>query len=290
MVRFAFNLGIEENFTRELSESVIEKMSEAYPHLEENKTQVLDEMEKEEKKFRRTLKKGLKEFNKIIENKESVEKFDGEKAFYLYETFGFPLEMTLEELNVNENRGAEIKEQFEDEKKKHQEQSRAGAKQKFEGGLADKSEETTKLHTTQHLLLASLKKLIDPEIKQRGSNITAERLRFDFNFDRKLTDEEVKKIEDLINEKISSALPVERVEMPKEEAEKLGAEMEFGQKYPDTVSVYFVGDKESPFSKEFCGGPHVDNIGKLGEDGKKFKIYKQENIGSGLRRIKARLE
>ena len=220
-------------------------------------------------------------------------------AFYIYETYGFPFEMTLDELNIAENDAEILETEFKAEEKKHRDQSRAGAEQKFKGGLADASVETTKLHTAHHLLLAAMQKLVDPNIKQKGSNITAERLRMDFNFDRKLTPEEIQKVEELVNQKISESLKVERVEMPKEEAEKIGAQMEFGMKYPDVVSVYVVGDPQSIldsdwnsdeiFSKEFCGGPHVQNTSELAEGGKRFKIVEQENVGAGVKRIKAKL-
>jgi alanyl-tRNA synthetase len=155
--------------------------------------------------------------------------------------------------------------------------------------LADQSRETTKLHTAHHLLLAALQKLVDPGIRQKGSNITAERMRMDFNIDRKLTAEEVTKVEQMVNQQIDLNLPVSRVEMPREEAEALGAQMEFGAKYPDLVSVYFVGSEKDWFSAEFCGGPHVSQTGELSEGGKRFQIQKQENVGAGLKRIKAAL-
>jgi alanyl-tRNA synthetase len=211
----------------------------------------------------------------------------GEQAFFVYETYGFPLELTLDELQVSDENAKIITAQFSEAEQKHRALSRAGAEQKFKGGLADQSIETTKLHTVHHLLLAALQKLIDPEIKQRGSNITAERMRMDYNIDRKLTAEEVAKVEALVNEQIEADLPVLRVEMPREEAESLGAQMEFGAKYPDMVTVYFIGSQKDWISAEFCGGPHANSTGELGNDARRFKIKKQENVGAGIKRIKA---
>lgn len=296
LVRFGINLGLEENFTKSLAQVVIDTMKEAYPQLQDNRDDVLATIGKEEQVFRQTLQRGLKELAKI-----KGQKITGEELFNIYETYGFPMEMALEELGIasESSEAEELTSGFKTAQKQHQDQSRAGAEQKFKGGLADHSEEVIKLHTAHHLLLAALQKIVDPEIRQRGSNITAERLRIDFNLDRKLTDEEVQQIESLVNEQIVKELPVQRVEMPREQAEKIGAQMEFGQKYPDTVSVYFVGlhpdvdptkaTKTDYFSAEFCGGPHVVNTKEIGVGGKTFKILKQENVGAGIKRIKASL-
>ncbi|MDQ6985784.1 MAG: alanine--tRNA ligase [Candidatus Dojkabacteria bacterium] len=287
MIRHGMKLGIEDNFTKDLAIDVIGKMEGSYPHLKENEVFIIDEIEKEEIKFRRTLDKGVKEIEKMIEN-DSNFKLNGETAFFIYETYGFPLEMSLEEFGITEVSEVEkITKEFNLKQEEHKAASRAGAEGKFKGGLADSSNETTKLHTTHHLLLKALQMVLGEDVKQRGSNITGERLRIDFSYDSKLTPEQVEEVEKIVNEKIEDGLKVERVEMPKADAEKVGAEMEFGQKYPDIVSVYVIGDSvEDAFSKEFCGGPHVDNTSVIGEGGKKFKIKKQENIGSGLRRIK----
>lgn len=296
MVRYGIKLGIEENFTRTLAQQVIHKMKSAYPHLEENQAFILDEMDKEEIKFRRTLEKGVKEMNRMIESKEDL---DGKKAFYIYETFGFPLELTLEEFELDEHHITIVTNQFKAEEEKHRAQSRAGAQQKFKGGLADQSEETVKLHTAHHLLLKALQIVLGNHVKQRGSNITGERLRIDFNNDAKLTQEQVQKVEAIVNEQIERGLDVIRLDMPKAKAEKIGAEMEFGQSYPDEVSVYFISEKtdnvdQTPpkewFSAEFCGGPHVKNTSELGDGNKAFKIIKQESSGAGIRRIKAKLQ
>lgn len=294
LVRFGRKLGLEHDFTKEVAGAVIDVLAHAYPHLEENRALVLQKIHDEEIAFNQTLSKGLRELSKIKAANINAQlqpgtTISGEQAFYIYETYGFPLELTLDELEIDEIKGKEISAEFAIAEKKHRELSRAGAEQKFKGGLADQSRETTKLHTAHHLLLAALQKLIDPEIKQKGSNITAERMRMDFNIDRKLTQEEIAKVEALVNQQISLNLTVERVEMPREEAERLGAQMEFGAKYPEMVSVYFVGGREGWFSAEFCGGPHVERTGELAEGEKRFKIQKQENVGAGLKRIKAAL-
>ena len=229
-------------------------------------------LREEAMRFGKTLERGISEI-------EKVKVLDGKTAFTLYETYGFPWEMTVE---IAGDKGQIVdRGQFEEEFKKHQETSRSAAKGMFAGGLADNSEQTTKLHTTHHLLLAALQKIVDPTIKQRGSNITAERLRMDFNFGRKLTAEELAEVEKLVNETIQKDLKVERVEMTREEAEKVGAQMEFGHKYPDRVSIYFVGPRDEFFSAEFCGGPHAAHTGEIGA----FKILKEESAGSGIRRI-----
>lgn len=288
LVRFGLKLGIEENFTKHLAEVVIDKMQHAYTHLDDMKALIMEEIEKEEIKFRSTLKNGLREIQKLV---EKGEKLDGNLAFYVYETYGFPLEMTLEEFGIDEDGAETIEKAFKEKNDAHREASRAGAEQKFKGGLADHSVEVTKLHTTHHLLLRALQLVLGEHVHQRGSNITGERLRIDFSHTDKLTDDQIKEVEDIVNQKISEELPMTRVEMPREEAMNIGAEMEFGQKYPDKVSVYYVGNSiEDAFSKEFCGGPHVENTSEIGEGGKKFKIKKQESVGAGVRRVKGVLE
>jgi alanyl-tRNA synthetase len=287
LVRYGIKLGITDNFTKELAEAVIDKMSGAYSHIGDKREVILDEIEKEEIKFRRTLINGLKEIEKI---RQQGTKLDGDLAFYIYETYGFPLEMTLDEFDIDEDNSEGIVDAFNSKNEAHREKSRSGAEQKFKGGLADHSAETTKLHTAHHLLLRALQMVLGDQVHQKGSNITAERLRIDFSYGEKITDEQISEIERIVNQKIEEGIPVNRVEMDKNEAEKIGAEMEFGQKYPGTVSIYYIGkDVESAFSKEFCGGPHVENTSEIGEGGKKFKILKQENIGAGSRRIKASL-
>jgi alanyl-tRNA synthetase len=289
LARFGRKLGIEKEFTKEVAEAVIQTLAHAYPHLEENRDVILQKIHDEEVAFNQTLSKGLRELSKIQAQLEPGATISGEQAFFIYETYGFPLELTLDELKITDDRAKIISTQFAEAEKKHRELSRAGAESKFKGGLADQSRETTKLHTAHHLLLAAMQKLVDPNIKQKGSNITAERLRMDFNLDRKMTPEEIAKVEELVNQQMSENLPVLRVEMPLQEAEALGAQMEFGAKYPDLVSVYFIGDQKNWFSAEFCGGPHVAATSEIAEGSKRFKIQKQENVAAGIKRVKAAL-
>lgn len=233
----------------------------------------------------------------------------GEILFHIFTTFGFPAELSLEEFDrLRQKKGlkpltAERKEsllsEYSQKMQEHQAKSRAGAEQKFKGGLADTAEKTVRLHTAHHLLLRALQIVLGEHVKQRGSNITQERLRIDFSHDGKMTPEQLKEVERIVNEKIDEDLPVIRSEMSRDEAERLGAEHEFGQKYPERVSVYSVGPKgatiENPqfdqrFSIEFCGGPHVNHTAELAEGGKHFKIQKEEAVSQGVRRIKAVLE
>ncbi|MFZ5845222.1 MAG: alanine--tRNA ligase [Patescibacteria group bacterium] len=247
---------------------------ETYPEVIKRVSEIELVLQEEALRFGKTLERGLAEVEKLST-------IDGKTAFYLYETYGFPWEMTEE---IAQEKGQKPKRaQFEEEFKKHQELSRTAASAVFKGGLADQGEQTIKLHTAHHLLLAALQKVVDPSIRQRGSNITAERLRMDLNFPRKLTEEEKKKVETLVNAKIKENLPVTRLEMARDEAEKIGAQMEFGQKYPERVSVYFIGTPTDYFSAEFCGGPHVSFTGQLGH----FTITKEESAGAGIRRIYA---
>lgn len=258
----------------DLVDAVVSMYGQAYPHLHEQGTAAREIIAAEIERFAKVLDKGLHEFEK------------GERdAFVLFTTYGFPLEMTME---LAAEKGETIDaEDFNTKMTEHQELSRAGAEHKFRGGLADQDEATVRLHTAHHLLLAALQQVLGPEVKQRGSNITGERLRIDFSFDRKMTDEEKQAVAKIVNKKIQAKLAVVRREMPLAEAQALGAEMEFGTKYPDTVSVYFVEDADgNVFSKEFCGGPHVDNVGELGT----FRIKKEEASSAGIRRIKAVLE
>ncbi|MBD3280502.1 alanine--tRNA ligase [Candidatus Dojkabacteria bacterium] len=294
LVRYGNSLELEGNFTRQLAETIVDHMSDIYPHLKANQDFIYNEIDKEEIKFRRTLERGLKEFEKI---RGRGEKIDGEKAFWFYETYGFPFEMVVEELGASEAEVEQLEKDFNTARKVHQEKSRAGAEKKFTGGLADHSEETTRLHTAHHLLLAALKQVLGNHVKQRGSNITNARLRIDFSHNEKLTDEEREEVESIVNEKISEGWIVEKKNMPKQKAKEIGAEMEFGQKYGDMVSVYFIKNPETGevFSKEFCGGPHVDNTNELARSGPndkdgKFKIRKEKSSGAGVRRIKAVLE
>ncbi len=289
-IRHGRHLEISQNLAMEIARTVIDKYKSAYPHLAQNESLILNEMEREEIKFRKTLERGLKEFEKIYGRGEKI---NGEKVFWLYETYGFPLEMILEEIQpeTTEKERATIKKEFETEQEVHQAKSRAGAEQKFAGGLADHSEQTTRLHTAHHLLLAALRQVLGPHVHQKGSNITGERLRLDFSHTEKLTPEQIKEVENIVNEKIKEGWIVEKKFMPKAEAEKLGAEMEFGAKYGDMVSVYFIKSPKdkSIFSIEFCGGPHVEDTKELAKSGQ-FKIKKEQSSSAGVRRIKAVLE
>jgi len=277
-IRHSRLLGIEkENFTSEIAKIVVDIYKKDYAELNENKSFILEELEKEEGKFKKTLEAGLREFNKLVKKDLRI---TGKEAFILFSSYGFPWEMTQE---LAEEKGLKVdKSEFEKEFKRHQELSRAGAEKKFKGGLADSSEESKRLHTATHLLNEALRRVISRDIVQKGSNITPERLRFDFNLDRKLTEEEIKKVEDLVNQKIKEAILVKREEMSLEEAKKRHAQGVFEHKYADRVSVYSMGD----FSVEICGGPHVKNAKELG----KFKIIKEESSAAGIRRIKAVLE
>lgn len=287
MIRFGKRLGIERNFGAEVAASVITRMQSVYPQIKDNEAEITATIEREETAFRKTLANGLKEIEKYKSQQHTI---DGKTAFYIYETFGFPIEMTVEEFGLNEQELAQVTLDFKKVEEEHKAKSRQGAEQKFKGGLADQSREVVKLHTAHHLLLKALQTIVAPTIKQRGSNITGERLRIDFNYDSKLTPEQITAVEEFVNTAIDKGFEVQRLDMPKDEAEKLGAEMEFGQKYPDMVSVYkIVSDQNQVISIEFCGGPHVKNTKEIGEGNKHFKISEQENIGGGLRRIKAKL-
>ena len=229
-------------------------------------------------KFSRTLERGIKIFNKLVSEEKSLPFFSGEKAFFLYESFGFPLEITEELAKQRGFRGVD-RESFVKEKEAHAKKSRTSSEGMFRGGLADKSEETKRLHTATHLLHQALREVLGDGVLQRGSNITPERLRFDFSFHRKLTPGEIKQVEDIVNEKIKLNLPVKCKAMSLDEAKEVGALALFEHKYKDKVLVYFIGD----FSKEVCGGPHVKSTGELG----RFKIVKEESVGANTRRIKA---
>jgi len=280
LIRRAIKYGKElelENFTSK----IIDPLFGIYPEyeiLKKNKQKIVEELTKEENKFNLTLEKGLKIFNKIVEEKKTI---DGKDSFLLYQSYGFPIEMTLE---LAKEKKVKINlEDFEKELEKHQELSRTASAGTFKSGLADHSEETTKLHTAAHLLLQALKIVLkDDSIIQKGSNITSERLRLDFSFPRKLEDSEIKEIENLVNIQIQKKIKVIREEMSPKEAKKKGASGIFNDKYGEIVSVYTIGE----FSKEICTGPHVQNTSELG----KFKIQKEESSSSGVRRIKAILE
>jgi len=276
-IRFGKRLVMQNNFTEKVGKVVINIYND-YPELKKNEKKILNELEKEEKRFRQTLAAGLRYFNKVTKNKKTL---SGKDSFLLFQSYGFPLEM-IKELSKERKINLD-KKGFEKEAEKHQELSRTAAAGRFKSGLADKSKETTQLHTAAHLLLQALKIVLKNDlIEQRGSNITPERLRLDFSFPRKLTKEELKKIEDLVNAQIKNAHEVIRQEMTPKQAKEMGACGIFDKKYGEKVSVYTIGD----FSKEICAGPHVKNISELG----KFKIKKEQSSSSGVRRIKAILE
>ena len=277
-IRYGKILGIKENFTAKLIDPIINVYSD-YKELHESKNFILTQLNEEENKFSKTIENGLRKFEQLsnLDKKE----LSGKSAFLLFQSYGFPIEMT-QELAKEKNIKIDIK-SYEIELKKHQELSRTASAGIFKSGLADKSETTTKLHTVTHILNHALKEILhDNNISQKGSNITPERLRFDFNFPRKLTDEEIKKIEDWVNKIINENLPVKKEEMSLDKALKLGARGEFGAKYPGIVSVYKIGN----ISKEICAGPHVKNTKEIG----KFKIIKEESSSAGIRRIKAIIE
>ncbi len=282
MTRRLRKLQIDTNQISTLIDISIDAQKELYPELETNKERIKAVIIEEINKFEKTLERGEREFNKIVnklktENKDTI---SGQDLFTLYETYGFPPEVTQD---LAEEQGIKIDNtEFDRLFKEHQEKSRIGSEQKFKGGLSGNGEKETKYHTATHLLNAALKQVIGKEVHQKGSNITPERMRFDFSCDHKLTDEEKKQVEDLVNKWINEDLPVTIEEMSKEDAIKSGAECMFIEKYPDIVTVYSIGD----VSKELCGGPHVKNTKVLGT----FKIKKEEACSAGVRRIKAILE
>ncbi len=281
VIRYArgLNINIDSNWEEQIAIVIMDKYKKYYPEFVTNYNVVLEVLKTEKIKFNRTLEKGLKEFEKVVATL-NTDVMDKDTAFRLYDTFGFPLELTVE---LASEKGIKVDEKgFSEKFKEHQEKSRAGSEQKFKGGLAASGEMETKYHTATHLLNAALKVVVGPDVHQKGSNITAERMRFDFSCDHKLSDEEKAKAEELVNKWIGDAIDVTVCEMSKEDAIKSGAECMFIEKYPDVVTVYTIGD----VSKELCGGPHVSNTSVLG----KFRIKKEEASSAGVRRIKAILE
>ncbi|MDP2091321.1 MAG: alanine--tRNA ligase [Candidatus Gracilibacteria bacterium] len=289
-IRQAYKLGYKGEFLHNVAIQVVEKLGHVYPHMIEKEEEIVNEVLREERQFGETLEKGLKEFDKLISGFQiafertgnKVDTISGDKAFKLYDTYGFPLEMTIE---LAQEKGLKVDiEGFNNANLKHQELSRAGAQQKFKGGLADSGEETTALHSATHLLLAGLRKFVGTHVHQKGSNITAERLRFDFNNDDKIEKDILDKVEAYVNEAIASGLQVTVTNVPKEEAKASGVEGSFWEKYPDIVKVYsMVGANGTVYSKELCGGPHIENSQNMG----RFIIQKEESSSRGVRRIKA---
>ena len=277
-IRYAKKLEIDinSNWEEEIANLIIDKYKKYYVELEENRQVVIEVLKSEKIKFNKTLEKGLKEFEKIA-SKIDNGKMDKDNAFRLYDTFGFPIELTIE---LASEMGIKVDEEgFKEKFKAHQEKSRAGSKEKFKGGLASTGETETQYHTATHLLNAALKVIVGKDVHQRGSNITSERMRFDFSCDHKLTDEEKQKVEELVNKWIDAGYDVVKQEMSKDEALKSGAECMFIERYPDIVTVYSIGD----VSSELCGGPHVENTSKIPH----IKIKKEEAVSAGVRRIKA---
>ena len=299
-IRYARELGIAQNFCAEVASAVVAAYGEVYPNLEKQKSVIVSQMTEEEEKFRQTVQKGMKRFEEEIKEmgKEKMGKgeelaISGVNAFDLYQTYGFPLELTQE---LARERGLTVDASgFAKEKDKHQSVSRQGAEKKFHGGLMDHSEKTVRGHTATHLLHAALRKVLGDHVQQKGSNITPERVRFDFSHPAKLTSEEVKQVEDLVNAAVKRDYPVTWREVKKAEAYKKKTIGFFPERYDEMVKVYTIGDPDQPmtadpaqptFSQEICGGPHVEHTAQVGE----FKIVKEEALGAGMRRIKAVLE
>ena len=292
-VRFGRKIELPEGSLAKISEAFIEEYKSVYPELELNRAKIAEELNKEEAKFNKTLQQGLKEFEKCVNGIERKNAFmsqkdpayvpetriNGKQAFHLYDTYGFPVEITVE---MAKERGLDVDvEGYKAAFEEHQNKSKAGSEQKFACGLADHKEATTKLHTATHLLHAALKKVLSPDVNQKGSNITEERLRFDFNYPQPMTAEQIKAVEDMVNEVIAQNIPVVMKEVTLDEAKAEGFTGLFESKYGERVKTYTIGE----FSKEICGGPHVASTGELG----KFKIAKEQSCASGIRRIKATL-
>ena len=276
-VRYGMGLGMGEGFTGEIAKVIIAQYRDVYPELEKNEKFVLEQLTLEEARFARTLRQGEREFGKLTANMNEGDMIDGVSAFKLYDTYGFPIEMTKE---LAAEKGLKVDEAgFAERFAQHQKNSQAGAEQRFKGGLADHSEQTARLHTATHLLHAALRKVLGDEVAQKGSNITAERLRFDFSFGRKMTKEELAQVEQLVNEAIAADVEVEMKETTVAEAKAEGAIGLFESKYGERVRMYTMGQ----FSKEICGGPHANRTGELVS----FKIQKEESSSAGVRRIKA---
>jgi len=278
-IRYAMQLDMPQDSLKSVAEAVVTRYGRVYPELEQNRDKITNELSVEEGRFQRTLKNGMKEFERVKSNfPDGV--VDGVTAFHLYDTYGFPIEFT-EEMAKENGLSVDVK-GFEEAFAEHQKKSQAGAEQRFKGGLADTGEQTARLHTATHLLQAALRKVLGEGVHQKGSNITAERLRFDFSFERKMTEEELAEVERLVNEAIKADAEITCVEMTVDEARAAGAMGLFGDKYGERVKVYTMGN----FSKEICGGPHASRTGELGS----FKIKKEEASSAGVRRIKAVLE
>lgn len=296
-IRYAFEIGIEQGLCERVAPVIAELYRDDFPEVLEHEQEIIKVLEREEKIFRQTLRSGLREFEKITKlflhddsGKLMFEQrtLTGKLIFKLYDTYGFPVELSIEEaskqnLEIDNN----WQRDFDRLMQEQRERSKTATIGEFKGGLADVSEMTTKLHTAAHLLDSALHQVLGDGVAQRGSNINAERLRFDFNHPQKVTPEEIEKVEQIVNNAIAQDLPVSCQEEDTKQALKSGAIGAFGHKYPDKVKVYTIGDKNNPFSREICGGPHIERTGQLSEGDKKFKITKEEASSAGVRRIKA---
>ena len=281
-VRFADQLSLPANFLTDLAKQIVAQYGDFYLELKTHETKIIEAIKAEEEKFRDALEKGLSELEKITSDKKTI---SANEAFTLYSSYGLPID-TITDIAREKSLILDI-EGFNQEMKKHQELSKSGSDQKFKGGLGGNSHQIVRYHTATHLLHQALRDVLGPEVAQRGSNITDERLRFDLAYPAKLTEEQKQAVEQIVNDKIQADLPVNQIILSKAEAEKTGANHLFSEKYGDEVSVYFIGsDLASAYSKEFCGGPHVTHTGELGH----FKITKEEAVAAGIRRIKAVLD
>jgi alanyl-tRNA synthetase len=287
-IRFAFKLGVEQNLLEKLAPIIIELYEQDYPEVYENKDNIKSALEREEKIFRQTLRQGVREFAKMTANS----KLTAEHLFKLYDTYGFPTELSLEEAY---RQGVEVEPEinlkFEKLMEDQRSRSRTATKGEFKGGLADHSEIVTKYHTATHLMYKALRLVLGEHVIQRGSNITAERLRFDFSHPEKVNAEQIEQIENIVNEQIAKDWPMSYREENTKQALNEGVMGAFGDKYGEVVKVYTVGDPDGEnYSREICGGPHVSHTGALAEGNKKFKITKEEASSAGIRRIKAVLK
>jgi alanyl-tRNA synthetase len=287
-IRYAFELGIEQDLCEKVAPIIIDLYEKDFPEVSQRRQEVLEAFMREERIFRQTLRSGVREFQKLAADKKYL---TGQVIFQLYDTYGFPVELSLEEafrqsVKVEKDWQKDFDKLMEEQRQRSQTAS-AGM---FKGGLADHSPEVIKLHTTTHLMYQALKNVLGDHVVQRGSNITAERTRFDFSHPEKVSREQLDEVEKIVNEQIAKDLPVTWKEEKTKEAFKKGASGAFGDKYGDTVKVYTIGDENNPFSREICGGPHVEHTGVIGEDNRQFRIIKEEASSAGVRRIKAVLQ
>jgi alanyl-tRNA synthetase len=290
-IRFAFDLGIEQNFVEQVVPVIADLYIDDYPEVKESRERVIEVLVKEEKAFRQTLRNGVRLIDKLVEANGILRLVSGVDLFTLYDTHGFPVELAAEEIVTRGGDNITLsptwQEEFDHQMREQRERSKTAAKGAFKGGLGGQTLQHKKYHTATHLLQSALRQLFGPELRQHGSNITEERLRFDFNHDEKLMPEQIAQLEELVNGWIAEDLPVAFTEYPTQQALEMGAIGPFGERYGETVKVYQMGPDTHVVSLEICGGPHVDHTGQLAEDGKKFKIIKEESSSAGIRRIKA---